>query len=69
MKGKKMQNDKHTKQKQHVQSEETRRAFLKKAVWSVPGLIAMGQLVKPVDAQADGTQSGQSEPDGRPDWW
>jgi hypothetical protein len=49
-----MQNDKHAKQKQqHVQSEKTRRAFLKKAAWSVPGLIVMGQLVKPINVQAD----------------
>ncbi|RLA69296.1 MAG: hypothetical protein DRG09_06150 [Epsilonproteobacteria bacterium] len=30
-----------------------RRYFLKKAAYSAPGLIALGQLIKPVNAKAD----------------
>jgi hypothetical protein len=30
--------------------ENTRRKFLKKAVYSAPGLIVLGQLAKPVNA-------------------
>ena len=43
-------NDKHEKSEV---SENKRRAFLKKAVYSTPGLIALGQLVKPVHVHAD----------------
>ncbi len=35
-----------------------RRHFLKKAAYSAPGLIALGQLIKPVKAKADSTVTG-----------
>ncbi len=40
----------------------TRRTFLKKAVYSAPVLIALGQLAKPTKAQAD--SGGPSGPPG-----
>jgi len=40
-------------QKITVDTNDKRRKFLKKAAWSVPGLIVLGQLVKPVDINAD----------------
>jgi hypothetical protein len=40
----------------------TRRTFLKKAVYSAPVLIALGQLAKPSKAQAD--SGGPSGPPG-----
>ena len=58
-----------SEEKHQVAAENTRRKFLKKAAYSAPVLMAMGQLVKPVDAQADGTQSSDSSPDGHPNWW
>ncbi|HIQ28829.1 MAG TPA: hypothetical protein EYH42_10095 [Sulfurovum sp.] len=33
----------------------SRRTFLKKAVYSAPVLMAMGQLAKPTNVQADGS--------------
>ena len=36
----------------------SRRGFLKKAAYSAPVLMAMGQLVNPVDANADSKVSG-----------
>jgi len=53
----------------YEKEQNSRRGFLKKAAYSTPVLIAMGQLAKPIDAQADGTQSGQSEPVDPPEWW
>jgi hypothetical protein len=35
--------------------QDSRRDFLKKAAYTTPVLIALGQLVKPTDAQADST--------------
>lgn len=46
-------------------SQNSRRSFLKKAVYSAPALVAMGQLVKPVNAHAD--TSG--DPAGHPSGW
>jgi hypothetical protein len=52
------------------ESKISRRGFLKRTAYHAPVLIAMGQLVKPENAQADGTQSSDSSPDGHPDnWW
>ena len=47
-----------SEEKHQVAAENTRRKFLKKAAYSAPVLMAMGQLVKPVDAQADSKVSG-----------
>lgn len=33
--------------------QETRRRFLKKAIWTVPVLIGMGQLAKPTTLHAE----------------
>ena len=46
-------------------TQTSRRIFLKKAVYSAPALVAMGQLVKPVNAHAD--TSG--DPAGSPGGW
>jgi len=40
-----------------------RREFLKKAVYSAPVLLVLGQLAKPTKAQAD-----SGDPSGPPDW-
>ena len=45
----------------------SRRGFLKKAVYSAPVLMSMGQLVKPVDANADSKVSGHPD-DGWNPW-
>lgn len=39
-----------------------RRNFLKKAVYSTPALMALGQLVKPTDAQARNSVPGPPAP-------
>jgi len=41
----------------------SRREFLKKAAWSAPGIIALGQLIKPVRTHAD------SKVPPPPDFW
>ena len=51
-----------SEEKHQVAAENTRRKFLKKAAYSAPVLMAMGQLVKPEKASAD-----FSSPDGPPD--
>jgi len=51
------------------ESKISRRGFLKRTAYHAPVLIAMGQLVKPENVQADGTQSYDSSPDGHPNWW
>ncbi len=43
--------------------KQKRRKFLKKAAYSAPMLIALGQLVKPTKAQAD-----SGSPSGPPSW-
>ena len=53
----------------HEKNKISRRGFLKKTAYHAPVLIAMGQLVKPEDVHADGTQSTQSEPATHPKWW
>ena len=53
-------------QKKKNREAASRRSFLRKAAYSAPALIAMGQLVKPTKIQADGTGG----PDGLPnDGW
>ena len=46
-------------------AEKTRRAFLKKAAYSAPSLIALGELLKPKTLHADGTGG----PEGPPGDW
>jgi hypothetical protein len=53
-----------SEEKHQVAAENTRRKFLKKAAYSAPALMAMGQLVKPTEIHADGTGG----PDGSPGW-
>lgn len=43
--------EKHKHEKDEMQKE--RRSFLKKAVYSAPGLIVLGQLVRPTKAKAE----------------
>jgi len=43
--------------------ENKRRKFLKKAAYSAPVLLALGQLTKPTKAQAD-----SGDPVGPPNW-
>jgi len=45
------------------QKESKRRKFLKKAVYSAPVLLALGQLAKPTEAHAD-----SGPPVGPPNW-
>lgn len=48
------------------EEKNTRRAFLKKAAYSAPVLMVLGQLAKPTTIHADGTGG----PDGPPgDGW
>ncbi len=42
---------KHKDQKKEIEKE--RRGFLKKAVYSAPGLIMLGQMVKPTETYAE----------------
>ena len=51
------------KNQKEVSQEPPRRQFFKKAVYSAPVLLALGQLAKPTKAEAD---SGL--PSGPPDW-
>jgi len=46
-----------------VETPSKRRDFLKKAAYSAPVLMALGQLAKPTKAQAD-----SGDPSGPPDW-
>lgn len=43
--------EKHKDKKDAIQKE--RRSFLKKAAYSAPGLIVLGQLARPTKAQAE----------------
>ena len=43
--------------------EMQRRNFLKKAVYAAPTVVALGSLVKPQKAQADGFGPVPSDPD------
>jgi len=51
------------KNQEEVSQEPKRRQFLKKAVYSAPVLLALGQLAKPTKAEAD-----SGPPDGPPGW-
>ena len=51
----------HDETKTQKQEGSKRRAFIKKAIYTTPVLVAMGQLAKPTSAQAD-----DSRVDGRP---
>ena len=52
----------------HVEKQEdqkvSRRGFLKKAAYSAPVLMTMGQLVKPTNIHADGTGGPEGPPSG-----
>ena len=50
-------------QQDEKQKTASRRGFLKKAAWSAPVLIGMGQLAKPTLAHADGTGGPGGPPD------
>ncbi|MDQ7083751.1 MAG: hypothetical protein Q9M36_01955 [Sulfurovum sp.] len=41
----------------------TRRKFLKKALYSAPILVSLGQLAKPTSLKADGSQPDAPPPD------
>lgn len=45
------------------EKETNRRKFLKKAAYSAPVLVALGQLVKPTKVRAD-----SGDPSGPPTW-
>ena len=67
-----MENNKKTvssEVKKQEKKKVSRRGFLKKAAYSAPVLMVMGQLAKPENAYADGAQSSQSEPSDPPPWW
>ena len=51
------------KQENENQKRDDRRAFLKKAAYKAPVLVALGQLAKPTKAKAD-----TGDPDGPPNW-
>ena len=53
-------------EKEKEPDKSCRRTFLKKAVYSAPALVALGQLAKPSKAHADGS-TGPSGPPG--DGW
>jgi len=50
-------------EKKSIGSISKRREFLKKAAYSTPVLLVLGQLTKPTKAQAD-----SGFPSGPPDW-
>ncbi len=55
-------------EEEQKQTKVSRRSFLKKAAYSAPVLMAMGQLAKPTFAQADGVRSTANGPAGPPSW-
>ncbi len=46
------------------EQKNTRRRFLKKAIYSTPGLIVLGQLAKPTNALASDTTNGVGDGNG-----
>jgi len=56
-------------QQRKGETENTRRKFLKKAVYSAPVLIALGQMVKPTDVHADSSVSGNPADTGDTGGW
>lgn len=61
MKNKKKISTPEIKSKQN-KTDFSRRNFLKRSAYSAPVLIAMGQLAKPMKAQADGAGSVPPHP-------
>ncbi len=60
----------HKLEKANNKTVTSRRSFLKRSVYSTPVLMAMGQLVKPINAQAEGVNSVPPIPgDGDGDGW
>ena len=51
------------------ESKVSRRGFLKKATYSAPVLMAMGQLVKPVETYALSKVAGNPYTEGETDGW
>jgi len=51
------------KQESEDKKRDNRRAFLKKAAYKAPVLVALGQLAKPTKAKAD-----TGDPSGPPSW-
>ncbi|PTB83383.1 hypothetical protein C9926_03200 [Sulfurovum lithotrophicum] len=58
--------DKKLETSEVIKVESNRRKFLKKAAYSAPVLLALGQLAKPTKAQAD--SGGPSGPPGGGGW-
>jgi len=58
--------DKKLETNEVIKVESNRRKFLKKAAYSAPVLLALGQLAKPTKAQAD--SGGPSGPPGGGGW-
>ena len=58
-----------SEEKHQGATENTRRKFLKKAAYSAPVLMAMGQLVKPYNAYADSTTAGNPANEGETGGW
>lgn len=55
---KKMKNDSVLVNEEQVKSKSSRRTFLKKAAYSAPVLVGMGQLIKPTSLHADSNLAG-----------
>ena len=51
-------NLKNNQEKDTIELKSSRRTFLKKATYSAPVLLALGQLAKPTKAQADSGVDG-----------
>lgn len=60
---KKIDNKLENRQEDNTPKVNKRRKFLKKAAYSAPVLLALGQLTKPTKAQAD-----SGDPSGPPNW-
>jgi hypothetical protein len=48
-----------------LDSAQQRRAFLKKAVYATPTVVALGSLIKPKSAKADGFGPPPSDTNGQ----
>lgn len=48
-----MASDPQKKEKKEKRAQKARRGFLKKAVYSAPGLIVLGQLARPTRAKGE----------------
>jgi hypothetical protein len=49
-------------QKQRQENVQVRRKFLKKALYATPTVVALGSLIKPKRAKADGFGPSPSDP-------